>query len=79
MTGWGVAPRVRHPAGACYAQLGVLFIGVLFIGVLFIGVLFIGVLAVLVLFILVLGRCFVLMADDALDTGARRLLICASV
>ena len=65
MTGWGVAPRVRHPAGACYAQLGVLFIGVLFIGVLFIGVL-----AVLVLFILVLGRCFVLMADGALD-GAR--------
>ena len=60
MTGWGVAPRVRHPAGACYAQLGVLFIGVLFIGVL----------AVLVLFILVLGRCFVLMADGALD-GAR--------
>ena len=69
MTGWGVAPRVRHPAGACYAQLGVLFIGVLFIGVL----------AVLVLFILVLGRCFVLMADGALDAGARRLLICASV
>ena len=65
MTGWGVAPRVRHPAGACYAQLGVLFIGVLFIGVLFIGVL-----AVLVLFIVVLGRCFVLMADGALD-GAR--------
>ena len=65
MTGWGVAPRVRHPAGACYAQLGVLFIGVLFIGVLFIGVL-----AVLVLFILVLGRCFVLMADGALY-GAR--------
>ena len=65
MTGWGVAPRVRHPAGACYAQLGVLFIGVLFIGVLFIGVL-----AVLVLFILVLGRCFVLMADGAMD-GAR--------
>ena len=65
MTGWGVAPRVRHPAGACYAQLGVLFIAVLFIGVLFIGVL-----AVLVLFILVLGRCFVLMADGALD-GAR--------
>ena len=60
MTGWGVAPRVRHPAGACYAQLGVLFIGVLFIGVL----------AVLVLFILVLGRCFVLMADGAMD-GAR--------
>ena len=51
---------MRHPAGACYAQLGVLFIGVLFIGVL----------AVLVLFILVLGRCFVLMADGALD-GAR--------
>ena len=64
MTGWGVAPRVRHPAGACYAQLGVLFIGVL---------------AVLVLFILVLGRCFVLMADGALDAGARRLLICACV
>ena len=60
MTGWGVAPRVRHPAGACYAQLGVLFIGVLFILVL----------APLVLFILVLGRCFVLMADGALD-GAR--------
>ena len=60
MTGWGVAPRVRHPAGACYAQLGVLFIGVLFIGVL----------AVLVLFILVLGRCFVPMADGAL-AGAR--------
>ena len=57
MTGWGVAPRVRHPAGACYAQLGVLFIGVLFIGVL----------AVLMLFILVLGRCFVLMADGTLD------------
>ena len=56
---------MRHPAAACYAQLGVLFIGVLFIGVLFIGVL-----AVLVLFILVLGRCFVLMADGALD-GAR--------
>ena len=74
MTGWGVAPRVRHPAGACYAQLGVLFIGVLFIGVLFIGVL-----AVLVLFIVVLGRCFVLMADGALDAGARRLLICACV
>ena len=55
MTGWGVAPRVRHPAGACYAELGVLFIAVL---------------AVLVLFILVLGRCFVLMADGALD-GAR--------
>lgn len=46
---------MRHPAGACYAELGVLFIGVL---------------AVLVLFILVLGRCFVLMADGALD-GAR--------
>ena len=46
---------MRHPAGACYAELGVLFIGVL---------------AVLVLFILVLGMCFVLMADGALD-GAR--------
>ena len=59
---------MRHPAGACYAELGVLFIGVL---------------AVLVLFILVLGRCFVLMADGALDghadAGARRLLICACV
>ena len=68
MTGWGVAPRVRHPAGACYAELGVLFIAVL---------------ALLVLFILVLGRCFVLMADGALDghadAGARRLLICACV
>ena len=46
---------MRHPAGACYAELGVLFIGVL---------------AVLVLFILVLGMCFVLMADGALE-GAR--------
>ena len=55
MTGWGVAPRVRHPAGACYAQLGVLFILVL---------------AVLVLLILMLGMCFVLMANGALD-GAR--------
>ena len=75
MTGWGVAPRVRHPAGACYPELGVLFIGVLavlvlFIGVLAVFVLFIAVLAVLMLFILVLGMCFVLMADGALE-GAR--------
>ena len=66
---------MRQPAGACYAELGVLFIGVLAVFVLFIGVLavfvlFIGVLTVLVLFILVLGMCFVLMADGALD-GAR--------
>ena len=46
---------MRHPAGTCYAELGVLFIGVL---------------AVLVLFILVLGMCFVLMAHGALE-GAR--------
>ena len=69
---------MRHPAGACYAELGVLFIAVLAVFVLFIGAL-----AVLVLFILVLGMCFVLMADGALDghadAGARRLLICACV
>ena len=56
---------MRHPAGACYAELGVLFIGVLAVFVLFIGVL-----TVLVLFILVLGMCFVLMAHGALE-GAR--------
>ena len=41
---------MRHPAGACYAELGVLFIGVLAVFVLFIGVL-----AVFVLFIGVLA------------------------
>ena len=58
---------MRQPAGACYAELGVLFIGVLAVFVLFIGAL-----AVLCwcFSYLCLALCFLLMAYGALG-GAR--------